>query len=151
MLVYFETRIIILDASRYKTADSNKYFFCVDHIAWESKSSQNRKNYIAVKGWIVPQKEAIKSAALKVVLKSKANQVYYILPTMMAVRKDVTKHFNKTRNNTLDYDNSGFSAIIPYTKKLPENDDYMVYILCKINGHEELVSLNTTLRTWGKK
>lgn len=103
---------------------------------------------VAVTGWFLRQGEEIRNVTLRIVLKNTRTGQYFVIPTSMQLREDVTAYFADGH----DYDHCGFTAAIPYgTAVNPDADDYALYVWYTLNGDSRLISLETTLQTWGSQ
>lgn len=145
LLVKNVTTIKVLDTSSIKSDNISNYSFYIDELDAQRSNISNKKDYIEMSGWFTRNNAEIKTVTLKIVLKNKSNNIYYLIPTDFYSRKEVTDFINDGYN----HEYSGFSIKIPYLDDL-DNTDYEIYILYGLNDEERLVSLNTTLKTWGK-
>ncbi len=81
--------------------------------------------------------------AIKIVLKDMDTGEYFLLPTNIVIRKDVTEYFADDNN----YDYSGFSLTIPYWKELDTSKDYELFAQYDLNDNERVyVPFHTTIK-----
>lgn len=144
-LVKNVTTIKKLDVSNIKTETVSSYSFYIDELNAQRSNISNKKDYIEMSGWFAKNNTQVESVSLNIVLKNKNTGIYYLIPTYFYSREEVSSFIN----DGYDHQYSGFSIKIPYLDDL-DNSDYEIYVLYTLNNEEKLVSLNTTLKTWGQ-
>lgn len=149
LLVWNETRVRDLDIDGIELAQpEDGYRKYVDSIKCANDNSPITEDYITVYGWVIKSGEDAKDVAIKIVFRNMCTDQYYVVPTTIITRKDVTTHYD----DGCSYDNSGFSVKIRQGGKIDVSRyDYEVYALHTLNGVAKLVPLKTTLNTWGDK
>lgn len=123
-------RTHILDDKKEKieqVGKSRKYLYNIDTL---DKVSQDN---FEISGWIIKKKENIKNISINIMLKD--DNKFYVLPTKIEKREDVTQKFNDGTN----YDFSGFRAYLKKPKGIKKS---RIYILLKINGRSRIIKTN---------
>lgn len=138
-LVFNENHIRSLNGNHADViSGKGGYIVRLDHVSYKHVGEPGTKDRIQISGWAVKRgvQTTEKPVALKVVLKNEKTEEYYVIPTALHQREDVTKYFN----DGCDYSNSGFSIDIPYSWKInPDQYEYAVYILSQIDGETALI------------
>lgn len=145
LLVRNVTTVSQIDVSNIKTDKISNYSFYIDELNADRSNISNKKDYIEMSGWFSVKNKEVDTVSLKVVLKNENTGIYYLIPTYFYSRQEVTSFINDGYN----HEYSGFSIKIPYLEDL-DNTDYEIYVLYTLNDQEKLISLDTTLKTWGK-
>ena len=123
----------------------NQYQYEIENLEWERDDTSFSKDLIKIKGWLVKKGEGTNSASIKIVFQDTVSKEYYLLPTLMEDRDDVTEKINDGQF----YRYSGFSATVSYIDKLDnKNQDYALFALYQLNNKTILLPLNTTLKSW---
>ena len=143
VLVFNENHIRGLNISQIEIADSAEYAYSLDEVSWQKDNASVTKNFIKLSGWIAKPGVAIQSVSVKVIFKDMNDGAYYLIPTSMTERTDITEYIGDGK----DYKYSGFDVSIPYDKKI-ENTDYELYVLYNLNEQEVLVPLGVSLKEW---
>lgn len=143
-LVHHENRIIEIDIEPTIIADSSNYLMYIDNLTWKRDNISNTKDFINIDGWLIKPGEEVKTATIKIVFQDTETEKYYIIPTTMVERNDVTKY----SADGLSYQYSGFSVCIPYFNELDTSKDYSLYALYSLNDNQVLVPFEITLKTW---
>ena len=146
LLVWNENKIVELEMDKVKIENTSFYKFYIDDLSWRKDNILTTKDFCKIQGWLIKPGEEIESAAIKIVFQNMSDGRYYIIPTQMSERKDVTAYVDDGKN----YDECGFSVEIPYFEKLNSNLDYEIFALYSLNGKENLIPFNITLKTWEK-
>ncbi|AXX64836.1 hypothetical protein DS830_04830 [Bombilactobacillus bombi] len=119
------------------TFNNGTYIYNIDNIGISNNT--NKKNFIDINGWILKKGVNIKNIVINAAFKSNST-FYYLLPTSVVIREDVTNLFNKKNN----YDYSGFTVHIPIDSKL-DISQHRLYIFLKLNGSEKIIKTNSYL------
>ena len=147
ILVWNENRITVVDPDIIIPVDVSNYKFNLENVEWEKDDISITQDYVKISGWFVEKGQEVKKVALKIVLKDVNSDIYYVLPTDVAERTDVTEYINDGNN----YDYSGFSVKIPYWEAL-EDTDYEIYVQYDLNDDSRVyVPLNTTVKERAKE
>lgn len=148
-LVWNDTRIIKVDSKiKQKLDEGLKWQSYIDLVDCGKDNYPVTKDWITISGWLIYRGKSIDTASVKVVLKKVGTEDFYILPTTMQERRDVTEWIGDGEK----YNWSGFKVKIPHKGKIDvERYDYEIYALYDLNHDgEKLVALNTTLKEWKK-
>ncbi len=116
----------------------------IDNI--EETWTQDQK-YITISGWFVEKYADLKKNREKVVvlLKDKATDTYYQLPTTMFKRTDIT---DKLYDGT-DYTRSGFTAHVRCNVAIDlDQQDYELCLYAKTKSGSQLFDLGTGVNQW---
>lgn len=97
--------------------------------------------YLPVSGWALRRGMDIRTVECHVVLRDTKTGTYYQLKTYSQVRKEVTQQFNDTH----DYDNSGFYALVK-NSLLERNTVYQVCVLYRNNNDNALIHTDAVIR-----
>lgn len=125
--------------------DLHQYHFKIEELVSEKDNISITKDYLKIKGWLVCNGEATQSASIKIVFQDVTTGKYYLIPTQMDDRDDVTQEMNDGNN----YRYSGFSVNVPYINELEDDSkDYKLFALYQLNSSRVLLPFNTTLKTW---
>ena len=145
ILLWNENRIIVLDLNDVIiSSNTDEYTYQIESIKYKQEDLAAH-NKIMVSGWISCPGQEIKIASIRMVLKNISTGQYYLIPTTIVSREDVTEKFDDGYNHSL----SGFKINIPHNNKIDTGIyDYEIYALCCFNDREQLVPLNTTIKTW---
>lgn len=134
-----ENAIKQIDISDYNI--DNKDIRCVLDNSFYKKEI-NGDSELCISGWCVMNGVSIERVNMHVIVNSERDHKYYILPTYMQKREDVTAFMNDGCN----YDNSGFGVNITNANKFDyENDKLDIFLLYEINGTKGLLSLNKSV------
>ena len=123
--------------NNYKKVKNKHYVYSIDNIS-VNDNSKGKKNLI-VDGWIIKKNVKINKESISVAIKKSSNS-YYILPTEVISRADVTKKLNDKNN----YNYSGFSTNMTIPSKMKTGNSN-IYILININGKTDLIKTNYTI------
>ena len=146
LFVWNERRITTLDESGISTADPTAYLGEVEGVKWERDDVSATDDYVLIKGWLLKPGVSVQKVAMHVVLRDQKDGRYYVVPTDVTERTDITERMGD--GNIYDY--SGFTVILPYWEKLDGKTDYDIYLKYELNEEEPvLVPLHTTLKTNG--
>ena len=149
VLVWNDTRIIKAGSDIMEKLDQeSNYQVDVDLVDFQKDNFPTTKDWITISGWLMCQGKSVDTASIKIVLKKVGTDDFYILPTTMTQRTDVTEWANDGGK----YDWSGFSVKIPRGGRIEiDRYDYEIYALYDLNYEgEKLVALNTTMKEWKK-
>ena len=137
VLVMNENRVSTLNPDDVRISNPADYAYYLDNVSVE------KKGFITVSGWIIKPGERVNKVAIKVVLKDSEDGKFYVAPTDVQVRPDVTAHFNDGNN----YDYCGFSMRIPYWEKLDTEADYELFAQYDLNDNARaIVPFNALLK-----
>lgn len=144
VLVYFDTRVIVSDYNGLEAETAaDGYVITIQELSYESESVIE-EDKISIRGWIVKQGVEIDNISLHVVFRNTTNNTWYVLPTTIEERPDVTEYFN----DGLDYDYCGFYASAPNEEISADEYDFEIYILMVLNEEQYFVDTETTLKTY---
>lgn len=115
-----------------------KYIYNVEQASITKNSK--KRDVIDIKGWIIKKGVREESTIIKVALK-KNSGLYYLLPTTVTYRSDVTNVIN----DGTSYNYSGFSVHMPVATKL-KNIKSKLYIVFEENGSERIIKTNSYLK-----
>lgn len=142
LLVYNSTRIRKIDGATYPVKSLyDGYTLCLDDIKCEEDNIPLTKDVLVISGWMVKKGEDTKNVRLRIVLKNDDTGEYFMLPTTLLQRQDVTTYLDDGHN----YDISGFNAKILQTALDLKNSKYMVMGLYFLNGEEWLIDFGQTV------
>lgn len=135
ILVWNNTRIKTLDTgtiTEYKNGE-NGYIF---HIDPEYDGERYYRD-IEFSGWVIDTKASMERVTLDIVLKDLSSGAYYIVPTTMTERPEITEKYG---NNEKTFTWSGFRVSIPQNKVINSNmSDYAVMALLSVNGDKKVL------------
>ncbi len=133
-----DNRIKKLDVTGISQVAPSEYMTCLDVCDWKKDADQTTKDYVIINGWALKPGMEIFEASISVVIRSTENDKYYILPTKMIQRSDLTSYMNDGYN----YEKSGFSTSVAYWHKLADSE-YELFLLYDLNGTGDvLIPLN---------
>lgn len=125
--------------------DIDNYLYKIEELAWKRDDTSFSRDLIKLKGWLVKTGESTENASIKIVFQDTLTGKYYLIPTSMQDRDDVTEEINDSHL----YRYSGFSVTASYIEALDEStQDYALYALYQLNNKTVLLPLNTTLKSW---
>lgn len=143
ILVMNENRIEKLNPNLIIPVDASEYRFDLENVAWEKDEISITKDYVYIDGWLIKPGEQVNKAAIKVVIKKSNTDMYYILPTDLIERKDVTESMDDGN----DYKYSGFSVKIPYWDELDTDIDYEIFAQYNLNSNARVyIPFHTTIK-----
>ncbi len=101
-------------------------------------------DYGYIYGWMIKPGCTLRSVKMHVVLKNTETGKYYVVPTNIVERKDITEMMND--GNV--YDRCGFWVSLPRLDELDQKDrDYEIYALYELNDEEcKLIPFQNTLK-----
>lgn len=147
ILTFKESRADKFDAATIKAVSKDMGF---DYRLEDVKKYKSRaKNYIEIKGWVVETGlDSREADTIKVALKNVKTGVYYYIPTIRKLRKDVTKRFY----DGFEYDDSGFEAKLEYGKEInPEENEYEIFIMLNNRAGRKIVKTGCLFNEWIEK
>ncbi len=147
ILIWNELRIVEFDTDQVSVVSlEDGYRGYLETVHYKEDDNAITDDFIMLSGWLIKPGEDIQAASIKIVLKNEDTSQYYLIPTMMDVREDVTGYFSDGCN----YHHSGFEMKIPYEGKIQTDlYDYGIYALYTRNeDNTRLISFDTTFRTW---
>lgn len=112
-----------------KVGKNSKYLYNIDNL-----DKVNQDNF-EVKGWIIKKKENIKNVSINIMLKD--DNKFYVLPTKIVKREDVTEKLN----DGVNYNFSGFQAYLKKPEGIKQKKS-RIYILVEINGDRSIIKTN---------
>ncbi len=130
VLVRNENRIYTLKPEDVVLSDASGYGFNVENVDWEKDEISITEDYVYISGWLVKPGEQSDKVAIKIVLKDLNTGEYFVVPTEVTVRSDVTDLYNDGN----EYDYCGFSVKIPYWNGL-EKTDYEILAQYDLNDN----------------
>ena len=143
VLVSNENRIDELDVEKVIFGDANNYNINLEDLRWTRDDNSLTDDYVHISGWIVKPGTNVDAVAIRVVLKDMETEKYYIVPTGVVSRGDVTESINDGKN----YEYSGFSVLLPYWRELDTDKNYELYVQYELNDEGNvLVPMNRTLK-----
>ncbi len=138
-----ENHIYELDPSTVDSDTLDHYGFWLDSATWENDNMEITEDNIKISGWIATPGESIERTCIHVVLKSNSSGKYYVLPTNVETREEITSKIDDGNN----YDECGFSCDLPYWGSDASSESFTVYILYELNNHKEkLINTNIPLQ-----
>ena len=143
VLVKNENRIIEIPSETVAIVDDSAYIYNLETVQWKQDEISISKDYVIISGWLIKQGESVDKAAIRIVLRDTESGRYYVLPTDVIVRNDVTTYFADGNN----YDYSGFSVKIPYWSELDTDTDYELFAQYDLNNNVRVyVPFHTSLK-----
>ena len=143
ILVINENRIEELNPNLIIPVHESEYRFELENVTWEKDEVSITKDYVCIAGWLIKPGEQVEKAAIKVVLKKSDSDMYYVLPTDLIERKDITESMDDGN----DYTYCGFSVKIPYWDELDTDTDYEILAQYNLNSNERVyIPFHTTLK-----
>ncbi|WP_044914246.1 hypothetical protein [Butyrivibrio sp. WCE2006] len=111
-----------------------------------SKFKQKSSDYIDIKGWVVEKNiESKGTDKIKVVLKNTDTGIYYLIPTIRQMRKDVTYYFY----DGTKYDESGFEAKVRFSEDINTDlNEYEIFIYLENEAGKKLISTENKFNEW---
>ncbi len=146
LCVWNSDKIKEIDVSSYTKDSSRNYSYYIDELYYEDTNIYLKNNIVKMSGWFTKANEETSDVSIKVVFQNMSTGKYYLMPTLMIAREEVTSFVNDGYNHQY----SGFSMNVIY-KRLDKDADYKIYILYSFNGAYYLVDMNFTLKTTGEK
>lgn len=149
ILIKNETRITKISVEKQAIASKSEgYTYFIDNLEHKGGGISITKDYIGLSGWIIKKGVELDTASIRIVLRNVVTNDFFLIPTAMVSRKDITSYIN----DGFEYDNCGFSVKIPINEVINTvKYDYEIYALSCFNDKERLVPLNTTIKTWEKE
>lgn len=125
LVFWMNQRVKVIDVSDCVKEDAGSLVHRVEE-------SGDFFNYLSMGGYAYKPGTDIESASINILAQDTDTGIYYVLPTEIEVREDITESVNDGHN----YDYSGFKCVV-YKSKLPKH--FNLYILYQCNGEKILV------------
>lgn len=99
------------------------------------------RSKIILSGWLIKENHDIDVVHRQVVFKSKTSNQAVKVATIIVERKDLTPYMN----DGVNYEDSGFFAVVEVAQLDRVNQDYEIYILDKSDEDEQMVKIADSL------
>ena len=131
------TKIDVSETNIISFEDGARVF--IDNAYYETDKHDGAT--ITIDGWCVVLGKETNPVAIHVLLKNTSTGIYYELPTSIVNREDVTASFD----DSINYDNSGFTVCIPEKFLAVENNTYSIFVLYEIDEEVYLIPSDNIL------
>lgn len=148
ILVWHENHITKFAFNKNQLEDPSQFLFSIDNVNYRKDGLPTTRDYIQISGWLVKPDEGIKSVGIHIILKNVDTKQFYLLPTTIVERTDVTS-FLFDEYYQYNFDQSGFSVKIPQSNNInTDHYDYEIMALYTLNNKSYIVPFDTSVKTW---